>query len=284
MVGARPLACAVVLAAVALTATRAHASPCDAALGRPFTGPAELGVRESGLGVPRSPCRRRELFARLLGAATIDTPDFYGTLVATTQLGVRWPLALWGGLELSADAAVADFRFAQNASVKASELTYGPFALGLLWEGSLRVLGVPVSLAPALRLVVPASRLGVDGERGAGELALHLGLRPRRWLSLDAHVGALVQLFEAADGGTSQFHQAYAALGAGIVLRDWLALLAGGEAGFGWYGAGLDHLLVRGGLRFAVGRAGTFDLAVAAPVAGSERTDLLVLLGWSQRL
>ncbi len=275
---------AVILSVLLAAAAPAAAAPCELALGRRFTGPVELGVREAGLGAPRSPCRERSIFARLAGGATIDPPDFYGTLAATTQLGVRWPIAWLGGLELSADAFLVDARFAQNASLKATELSYGPFALGVLWAGRFRLLGVPVAFAPALRVIAPGSRVGVEGDRGGAELALHLGLRPRRWLSLDAHASALAWLFEGKGGGTDHFAQASFAAGAGLVLADWLAVLAGAEIATGWYDNGVDHVLVRGGLRFTSRRAGAFDLGVVAPVAGSERADLLVLLGWSRGL
>jgi hypothetical protein len=271
-------------ALVAFATRAAEASPCDAALGQPFTGPAEIGVREAGLGVPRAPCRRRELLARLDAGATVDTPEFYGTLVATTRLGVRWPLAWLGGLEVSADAAVVDYRFAQNASLKLTEATSGPIAFGLLWEGGLRLGGWPVSLAPALRVVAPGSRLGVDGDRGAFELALHAGARPLGWLSLDAHLGALAILFADVDGQTAHHHEAYAAAGAGFVVEDWLALLVGAEVGFGFYDDGLDHVLARGGVRLGTRRWGRYDLAALVPFAGAERADLVLLLAWSRPL
>lgn len=274
---ARPVALALALL-VAATA-RAAAAPCDPALGHAFTGPPEVGLRPAGLGAPRSPCRERALWLRLPGQATIDLPDFYGTLAGGLRAGLRLPR--WG-VEWSVDATLLDVRFAQNASLTATELTGGPLAVGALWATGVRAGGVPLALAPALRLVPPGTWLGVDGQRGGGELALHLGLRPLAWLTVDAHVGALAWLTEAGGGGTDARLQGLAAAGAGLRWR-WLALLAGLEVATGWTDASLDHLLVRAGLRASTG-AGAFDLAAALPLAGDDRTDAAVLLGWQLAL
>ena len=57
--------------------------------------------------------------------------------------------------------------------------------------------------------------------------------------------------------------------------------LAGGvgvEAQSGWHGFALDHFLVRGGLRVALGRT-RIELAGAAPLFGRERADVVIELG-----
>ena len=272
------------LASVVL-ATRAHAEPCDPALGRPFTGPIELGLREAGLGAPRSPCAAREVFARVDGGATVDRPEFYGTIAGALHVGVRWPVALEDRLELSAEAWLADWRFAQNASIKATELTYGPLAVGVHWQlPEFRALGTPVSYANTVRVVLPGTRIGVEGDRGALEYGAHVGLRPRRWLSLGLHGGGLTQLTEAEDGGTSSHWQFFVGSSAGLAPADWFALIVGLELADEWHGQDRDHLLVRGGLRFFVGRAGIVELGAGLPFGGVERTDLIVQLGWRHGL
>ena len=45
-----------------------------------------------------------------------------------------------------------------------------------------------------------------------GELVLHVGLRPRPWLTIDAHAGGLVWLTDAAGGGADSRAQAFAIL------------------------------------------------------------------------
>jgi hypothetical protein len=50
---------------------------------------------------------------------------------------------------------------------------------------------------------------------------------------------------------------------------------AGVEAQTGWYGAGLDHLLVRGGLRVPFRCRARLHLGAAFPLLGDERTDVV---------
>lgn len=266
------------LALLAALAGRAAATPCDALV--PLAGPPELSAREADLGAPRTPCAERRLTLAVRGNALIDVPSFYGTLGGAGALAVRWPAF---GLEWSAEARAADWRFVQNASLQVTELGFGPVAVGVLWPLSPRLLGWGVALAPSLRVVAPFSDSGNDHFAGAAEAAVHAAVRPRRWLSLHGDA-ALLAWAVAPPGAVDAFSSLTLAAGAGFPGRR-LAAHVGLEAATGWYGwGGLDHLAARAGARLRTRRAGDWDLGALVPLLGEERTDVVVRLGWSVEL
>jgi hypothetical protein len=235
--------------------------------------PAAIALRENDAGAPRLPCAVKRFDVRLRGGALIDLPEFYGTLDAAVYLGVRWPV---GRVELSVAARVVDWRFVQNASLQATELGLGPVSAGIL---------VPLRagrwhLAPSLRLILPFTDTAYDVPAGTVEAGFHAGLRASLRVTLLG--GATFHTFVTSPPGTVHARGALAlSAGTGLELARWFRVLAGVEVAGGWFGAGLDHLLVRGGLRFVSRRAGSFDLVVAAPLAGEERTNLVLGLDWS---
>lgn len=257
------------LVVVGMLAGRAFGDECS-----DVAGPAEIAVRDVGLGAPRQPCIERQVRVDLRGAAAIDVPSFYGTLGGSAVAGVRWPVA---GLELSVDARLVDDRFAQNASLKATEVGVGPLTLGVLrplaaWYG--------VRLAVAARGVLPLTDSAATNFAGAVEAALHATTRPRRWLAIDAH-GAIYGAAFAPTADATGFGAVLIGGGAALRPARWFAAHAGLEVQGGWYGVGLDHLLARLAVRFRAGSAGDFTLGAALPLAGAERTDVVIVLGWS---
>jgi hypothetical protein len=237
-----------------------------------LAAPVELTVRTIGLGAPRSACTERQLSVSLGGAATIDVPNFYGLLGGGLTIGARWPVH---HIELRADLRAAEETFAQNASLKATSLDAGPFTVGAL--RTFHILGAVV--APAARLVLPLTDSASPHFAGAGELALHADRRVARSFSADAHVAVLGALY-TPPGATDRFGALVAGTGAAwLPARRW-AIHLGVEASTGWYGAALDHLLVRGGVRFRTHHAGDFTAGALIPLAGRERTDLAFVIDW----
>jgi hypothetical protein len=259
----------VILALVFFGARFTYGDVCE----QPATAPNEVAVRDLDLGAPRAPCTEHALFVRLRGAVTIDLPDFYGTIGAAAILGLRAPV---GPVELSIAARAVSWEFAQDASFKATDLQLGPIALGALLPLGTAGAG---RLALAARVLLPYTdtAYGTDTPYAAGELALHGGVTASERLALYGSTALLAW-------GASSTARAAANLsfGAGLKLGRPFAIHLGIEAQTGWYAfPDLDHLLVRGGLRFTTTRAGRFELAAAVPLAGRERTDAVVGIDWS---
>lgn len=252
----------IVLVAALLAAPAARAEDC--------VRPAEVALRDADLGAPRAPCVERRVYTRLRALALIDVPDFYGTLDAAAAIGVRWPV---GPVEGSAELRAVDWRFAQNASLAASEVGVGPLTAGVL-------LPLGDGLAAATRVTLPFTDSTRDVPAGAAEIALHAATRPRPSLTVHGTLAGVGWLATPSDGGATGRLSTALSTGIAWTPARWIELLAGVEAQIGWYDLGLDHALARGGVRL-VWRCHAFDLLAATPLAGDERTDLVLVVGWS---
>jgi len=260
----------VILALVALCASAA-ADPCRDA----YPAPVEASLRT--VGGPRTPCAEKAFLFHVQGAATIDLPQFYGSLGGAAMAGLRWPVY---GVEWSIEANVVDWRFVQTASYTADEFGLGPFVVGALLPRKLRLFGIEWAVAPAARLVLPPDT-HVDVASMALEAAVHVGARPLHALAIQ---GSAVLLGWGAlpTGGFLGRGAVQLSAGATLAPARWLRGSLGLEAQTGWYGPGLDHILVRGGV--SVGRRHQVTLGVLAPLAGAERTDLVLDVRWSAPL
>jgi hypothetical protein len=253
---------------VALIVLQLAAGSCD------FAPPAALGVHELWLGAPRTPCTLRELRVEARGQAAVDVPDFYGVLGASSLVGVRWPES---GLELGAELFLAEWRFAQNASVKSTELALGGAAAGVL--RTFRA-GNAIAWAPALRVVFPIANRARPTSAGAIEAALHGAMTAWRWLDLEAHAAAATAL--TYDDGFDGRGFVSAIAGAGVRPSRAFHAGVGVEVAGGWYGV-FDHVLARGAARFRISRH-ELSIGVLVPLAGPERTDVAFSLTWALRL
>ncbi len=238
------------------------------------SAPARVPLRDSGLDVARPVCPEQAMMIDVRGIALIDTPGFYGTLTGSTFFGLR---AGDDRVELEGGMRVIDFRFVQNAVVTAHELAVGPVWIALTHGYPGRFLGRDAVWSWTGRLDLVATDRGSSVTTAAAALSAQ-GLLPlRRRLRLLGRVAALgwtAAPIDAPDGRV-------ALSAAGDVNwqpRHRLALTGGVEVQGGWYGARLDHLLVRGGVRVRVGGY-RLELSAAAPMLGAERTNLVVLFG-----
>lgn len=254
----------------------ARADPCKEPDGN---GPARAPLRDTGLDVARPVCPEDAVFVDLRGSALVDTGDFYGTLSSSALAGVR---VRRQRIELEGGVRVLDYRFAQNAVVTARELAMGPVWLALTRVHAARLLGREAAWSWTGRLDVPGSDLGYGVTTGAAALSVQALVILGERLQLFGRMAALGWLASPIDDP-----EAHGAVAAAFDL-GWRAghrvrLTAGAEAQGGWYGAGLDHVLVRGGSSLRVGSF-RLELAIAAPVAGAERIDLVIVLGLARRL
>jgi hypothetical protein len=274
----RPLAARVLALALALAApAAARADLCD----RPLLAPPELGLRDTGFDRARGACLATTARAAARALALIDEPRFYGTLSSSLLVAVRGRHAAHWEWELA--ARVFDYRFAQNAVVTGDELAFGPLAAGLR-HGRVTALGDrPLALAAGVRLELPRTDSGYGVATTAAALSAEAGLALSPRLALHGRAAALA--WAVAPGHRLDGRAAFA-LSADTVAAatGWLAGAIGLDTQLGWYGLGLDHLLVRAGARLRLGGAGRLDLAVAVPLLGRERADLVFGLGFERDL
>lgn len=263
------------LALIALTPA-ARADPCVDEKPR---GPARAPVRDTGIDVARPACPESAVFADLRGHALIDTGDFYGTLSSSMFVGVRLQRER---LELEAGVRAVDYRFAQNAVVTARELAVGPVWLALTRVHAARLLGRDAAWSWTGRIDVVGSDRGYDIATGAAAVSVQGVLMLRERLQLLGRVAALGWLAAPIDAPETR---GAVAAGSDLGWRPWprVGVTAGAELQGGWYGAGLDHVLVRGGASVRVGTV-RLELAIAAPLGGAERADLVIVLGLSHPL
>jgi hypothetical protein len=253
--------------------------PCADPLLTPMAPP----IRDSGFDRALDACLGAGWSASARGAALVDRPDFYGTLAGSLFLDLR--TMLLHDLEIGVGARAVDVRYAQNAVISETEVGGGPVYLGV--AGALRrrsLAGRPLRLAWGLRLDLPwtDSNYGETAVLSASpQLAAALGLSPR--LALHGRIAGLFWLVRPP--GDVQTRRAGAA-STDLVWAPFrvLALAIGVEGQAGWYGAELDHLLVRGGARFPLGCRARLQLGAAAPLLGEERTDAALELGFSRDL
>ena len=240
----------------------------------PLLAPIAPPVRDSGFDRAIDACLAGGWSASARGAALLDTPDFYGTANASLFLDLRH--LLLRDLEIGGGIRAVDARFAQNAVIAEDEVGAGPaYLTAAAALGRRQLAGRPLRLAWGLRLDLPWTDT-TYGETAVvaatPQVAVALGLSPH--LALHGRLAALLWLVRPP--GDVQTRRA-AALSTDVAWTPFriLALSLGVEAQTGWYGATLDHLLVRGGLRVPFRCKNRLHLGAAAPLLGDERTDLI---------
>jgi len=243
----------------------------------PLLAPVAPALRDTGLDRTRGACLTTAVDVRARGAAAVDRPDFYGTLAGS--LFVERRTLLLPDLELQAGARAADYRFAQNAVVTADEWALGPVWLGATIGDRRRPGGRLLRLAYGLRFELPYTDSNyVDTPVVAARPEVAAALALGRSVALHGRAAGLLWL--ARPPGDVQTRRALVG-SVDVAWAPWrvLAVGAGVEAQTGWYGAGLDHVMARGGLRVPLRCRARIDVAGAARVAGEERTDLVLELG-----
>lgn len=239
----------------------------------PLLAPIAPPLRESGFDRAIDPCLRGGWAASARGAGRLDTAERQGN--ASASLFLEASRLLLPDLEIGAGVRAIDARFAQDAVLDRTDTSVGPFYLAAAASlGRHRLAGRPLRLAWGLRLDLPWTDTHYRDlalVAATPQVAAALGLSPR--LALHGRLAALLWLFRPP--GDVQTRRA-AALSTDLAwtpLRA-LALALGAEAQTGWYGATLDHLLVRGGLRVPFRCRDRLHLGAAAPLLGEERTGL----------
>lgn len=233
--------------------------------GAALAAPAPIGVRATGIDVPRGACAvgGAAVVARLARAGELDV---LGVFVESRTASVA-------GAELTVGARVVASR---EIGADDRDQRYGPLYLRVAHGRDAIWFGRPVTAGPSLRVDLPHTTTDQDGTVVAASPAYQATLAASDRVHLHCRAGALLGAV-LADDTVDTRAALFAGVDAGLRLGGSFALIAGTEAQGGWLGDGFDHLLARAAARAHLGR-GRVELAAALPVAGDEPTDLVLTL------
>ncbi|HVU50739.1 MAG TPA: hypothetical protein VHL80_08630 [Polyangia bacterium] len=247
-------------------------------------GPLAGGADAADFGAIPEACAGTDLGVRLRGSALIASgkPDFFGDVIATSTLRLRHTIgrSSWTWLSLAVD--LLTFRYVVNGPVASTGFAFGPPTIGLH-----RALGDwPLAAATAYaRALLPLDTARVDGVRTGFEL----GLTGRRVLGARGRWGvqgglAMLAPLDAVGG------QTHAALQPVALAEGWFSYSARFALSAGAMARAevspdptFLTLAPRVAARFT-GRHGlSFSMLVEAPLAGEDRTDVIVgfFLAWA---
>jgi hypothetical protein len=260
---------ALTLVGIVACSDAAWAGVCE----EPAADPVPVGLRAGGIDVTRGACLRTDLDARVGAHALVDTADFYGTLGAGLQLSIRFIEQI--GLEWGASLDLVDFTFAQTAVVTATETTYGPVTAHV---ATSRAVDRDLEVGVAARVQLPFTRSSLDSSIAGGQLAALASMVFHPRLTVHGR-GGLIGWYGASSGGNDV--RGAVIVSADASVRAWKTLhaIVGAEIQAGWYGGGVDHTAARLGAHARVRGAWHLDGGVMLPLAGEERTDLVVTIG-----
>lgn len=247
-----------------LAVSAALAGPCDGLYDGMPDGLVSPFLHDGGLGRAHSACARTELGLGANGYLVVDTPNFYGNIVAAGVVDGRARLTdaveLFGSIELVRYDSVI-------GALSSSTLGPGHTAVGAsgrVWANDTTQVAVNG------KLVLPTAFLLYQHSWPVGaDLGVAMAWSKSAKFRVDAQVGGLGS---GAISGAGAQPRAGAQAHAGVEWRPVkpLGLVAGLDAGFA-YEAPVDHVAAQIGLRTHLGRRGGLELAGVVPFAGRER-------------
>ncbi len=247
-------------------------APCRALL-----APSGVSLRDTGLDQNRVACAVDGFSAGIRAHAAANTPNFYGTLGTSLMLDYRYLHA--AGFEFSVGARLLDYRFAQSAVFTDGNFAVGPISLGVLRPHKSKWWGIPVTVGHAFRLEVPYSNTSDEHLTVAASPAILATLTPSSVFHIHSRISALLRSVLPESGADSRA-ALLASADVAYAPVSVFSVTAGVEAQGGWYGAKLDHLQARTGLRTGLGRGRALEVSAATTLAGAERNDLVVWIGY----
>jgi hypothetical protein len=247
-------------------------------------GPLPGGTDAADFGAIPESCGGTDLAMRLRASALIASskPDFFGDVIATSTLRLRYPIgrSTWTWLSVAAD--LLTFRYVVNGPVESQGFAVGPPTIALH-----RALGDwPLLAATAYaRLLLP-----VDSARETGaRTGFELGVTGRRVLGARARWGvqggaALLAPVVFIGGATHAALQPVALVEGWFAPRPSVALTVGASAK-----AEVSPdptfltLAPRVAARFAFRHGLSFSMLFEAPAAGEDRTNVIAgfFLAWA---
>jgi hypothetical protein len=251
---------------------------------RPDGGPLPGGTDAADYGAIPEACAGTDLALRLRGSALVASakPDFFGAVVATSTLRLRYLIgrSSWTWFSLAVDFLT--YRYVVNGPVASDSFAFGPPTLGLH-----RALGDwPLTAATAYARVL----LPLDTARDTGvRTGFELGVTGRRLVAASGRWGVQGGLALLAPlvfiGG-----QTHATLEPVALAEGWLATgprfaLSAGATVRGEISPDPTFLTLapRVAARWALPHGLLLAVLVEAPSAGTDRTDVIAgfTLGWA---
>jgi hypothetical protein len=245
-------------------------------------GPLPGGTDGADYGSVPETCAGTDLGLRLRGSALVASamPDYYGNVAAAATARLRHRLGHGAPTWLSLAVDLTTFRYVANAVVTSTGLSFGPATLGI--HRSF-LLGDRAAASVYGRALLPLDTARAEGVR----LGFELGATGRRTLGARFGVqgGAAVLSPVVIVGG--QEHATFEPVG---LAEGWFApgprfALTAGLSARAELGPDPTFLTLapRVAARLATRRGLSFALLVEAPVAGTDRTNLVAGLfaGWS---
>ncbi len=261
-----------VLGALLASGEAAAATPCDA--GKPGVG-VPIQVRAAAdsaadFGTPQEACARTSVTLDGRMALLDESDVFYGSVYVAGN--VRGAVDLPWGFWVSFTVPGLEYRYVANATVDQKTVSLGAGALGV---------HVPVfgdarnQLTLAVRGLLPSETIFVRAKRYGFEQGLSLLRRLGPRLELDGNLGAVALATIGPGRETLRFAPF---VSTDFVYRAWPALGLAAGANL----RPLDALDLRMQVRVYPYQRLAVALGAAAPVAGRDRTDLVLALslGW----
>lgn len=239
--------------------------------------PSSLSFRDTGFDQARAACGANTMSAGARAFALVDERDFYGTLSASLFIDYR--ILHDSGFEFGIGARLVDYRFAQSAVFTANEFSVGPVHLDVLRPSKRTWFGQPLVLSHGFRFDVPYT----NSSDGSFTLSASPSIMATMFLSPSLHwhgrVSALLWSV-LPDAGADGRSALLGSTDLSYSPYSLTSLLIGTEVQGGWYGLGLDHWQVRGGMRIRAGASGAMELSAGTALAGNERADLVLWFGY----
>lgn len=231
-----------------------------------------IGLLQGDLGAGRRACPRTEVAIGARALAILDVPNFYGNLGIDALLQASIGLGKRG--ELFVSVPFLTWQFAQNATLKGTQLGFGASSFG----GSVLAFdNGSVAIAPYARWLLPTDGLTLGGEAG---IAVQ-GPYGRR-------LGGHAVFAGDVSGGIANGPPGIR--GGGMILLGlewnparWFVLVIDAQFHFG-HRAALDWFAPAAALRFRFWRGLGAELSALIPVVGADRHDAALLLRFAWRL
>ncbi|MCG8420196.1 MAG: hypothetical protein MJE77_19875 [Proteobacteria bacterium] len=232
--------------------------------------PADIPLRDSGVDQVHSACGQRTVRVQSRGSLGHDEADVHRTATGSVFVALRVQES--PGYEWELSVRLADYHHVRNDPKARDKVAFGPVFLGTARLFSGRLLGMRAVYSPSVRLSVPMTNTGHDVATASASPAFAATVEVADKLLVHGRVAVLLWGALATDDPDGRVAFAVAT-DAAYLLTGSFAVTAGSQVQTGWYGVGLDHLVVRSAIRVRLARGYRIDLAASVPLAGAERTD-----------
>jgi hypothetical protein len=229
-----------------------------------FEGPVTVGFFDVDFATGRRATPRTELGLGLVGAATIDTPDFYGAISGGAVLYGSYALSSQP-MEIFGQLQVLKVQYVQNASLKGLGYGLGQGSVGATYA---LVRTDTLTVSPSMRLMLPTDT-GMPDVRTVGlEAGGAASWRVSRIFEVHGYLGGDIS---AGLSSGSALARPGLLVTAGLQLSPtpWFAVVVDANG----HVAEAAYLAPAVGLRAAIGRSVGIELGATLPLLGTIRSN-----------